>query len=450
MKVALDMANDPVPQVLFRLAIPLMVSLFFQNLYSYVNTIFISWLGELPLAAISLSVPLTYIALSLGKGVAMGSVVLIGHDLGASKEEAAQQLGRSILPLMTLIMVCFLPLMVPEVCHTFFTFLGADSMVMDHLYGFTFWLVASFPVMGYVMTAEALFVVKGDTVTPMKAMILGNVLNMVLDPILIFGLELGTAGATIGTLLGQIGSGIYLSWRLQVCGQKRLTLLPTRAMIQHWRRIASQGIFIAISYLVSPIGLMLLNGVLIQFGAVAVGAWNMMARTEMMVMLPIMGISNALATFISFNAGKQDYDRIRSGIKYFAILSFSIVIPVMLLFVSFPHVLNAMFRPPAELRELSGYAIQASGIAIVFSAILFAFYGTVQGLKRPALMMAVSFTYIIVLRVPLAYWIGSYWGERGVFWSHPLATMVAGMIALIVLLRSLRQYRVQVGTQLNE
>ncbi|TGE35741.1 hypothetical protein E4K67_23535 [Desulfosporosinus fructosivorans] len=438
MKAPLDMANDPVSRVMIWLAIPLMVSLFFQNLYSYVNTIFISWLGELPLAAISLVLPLTYIALSLGKGVAMGSVVLISHDRGAGNEADVQQMGRSILPLMTLIMICFLPLMQPEICRIFFTFLGADARVMDHIYGFTFWLVAGFPVMGYVMSAEALFIVKGDTVTPMKGMILGNVLNMALDPILIFGLGLGTAGATLGTLIGQIGAGIYLNRRLQVAGHKRLTIISTLGMIKYWRRIASQGMFIAISYLVSPLGLILLNGVLIQFGAVAVGAWNIMSRTEMMVMLPIMGMSNALATFISFNAGKQDYLRIRSGVKFFFTLSLGIVVPFMLLFVSFPHVLNAVFNPPAELRELSGYAIQASGIAIVFSTVLFAFYGTVQGLKRPAFMMAVSFIYLIVLRVPLAYWIGNYWGERGVFWSHPLATMVAAMIALILLVRLLR------------
>lgn len=443
MKAALDMAHDPVPRVIIRLAIPLMVSLFFQNLYSYVNTIFISWLGELPLAAISLAVPLTYIALSLGKGIAMGSVVLISHDRGAGNEADARQMGMAILPLMTLIMVGSLPLMLPGLCRMFFTFLGADIVVMDYIYGYTFWLVAGFPVMGYVMTVEALFMVKGDTVTPMKAMILGNVLNMMLDPILIFSLGLGTAGASIGTLIGQIGAASYLSWRLQVAGHRRLTAIPTRRMIQYWRRIASQGMFIASSYLVSPVGLMLLNGVLIQFGAVAVGAWNMMSRTEMMVMLPIMGMSNALATFISFNAGKHDYRRIRSGVKFFFALSLGIVLPVMLLFVSFPHGLNAIFRPPAELRELSGYAIQASGIAIVFSTVLFAFNGIVQGLKRPALMMVISFAYIIVLRVPLAYWIGSHWGERGVFWSHPLASMGAAMIALTLLWRLLRTYQVE-------
>ena len=444
MKATLDMANDPVPRVIIRLAIPLMVSLFFQNLYSYVNTIIISWLGEIPLAAISLSLPLTYIALSLGKGVAMGSVVLISHDRGAGNEEHVQQMSMSILPLMMIIMICFLPLMVPEICRGFFAFLGADALVMEHIYGFTFWLVASFPIMGYVMSAEALFIVKGDTVTPMKGMILGNVLNMVLDPVLIFVLGLGTAGATLGTLIGQIAAGIYLSWRLQVVGHRRLTFIPRLDMIQYWRRIASQGMFISSSYLVSPIGLMLLNGVLIQFGPIAVGAWNMMSRTEMMVMLPIMGMGNALATFISFNAGKQDYNRIQSGVKFFLMLSLGIVVPVMLLFVSFPQALNAVFRPPAELRELSGYAIQASGIAIIFATILFAFYGTTQGLKKPALMMVVSFVYIIVLRVPLAYWIGSYWGERGVFWSHPLATMGAAVVALVLLLRLLRTYQVSI------
>ena len=93
-----DMAQGKVSSVLFRLALPMMISLFFQNLYVYVNTVYVSWLGDLPLAAVSLALPLTYLAMSLSKGVAMGSMVLMSHARGTANEAAAKQIADATLP----------------------------------------------------------------------------------------------------------------------------------------------------------------------------------------------------------------------------------------------------------------------------------------------------------------------------------------------------------------
>lgn len=433
-----DMAAGPVSTTLVRLAVPLMASLLFQNLYAFVDTVFVSWLGDIPLAAVSLAVPLMYLALSLAKGIAMGSVVWISHARGAGDEAKAKAIANSVLPLMTLTMCLFLPLAIPDICHAFFRAIGASEAVLPVVYGFTIWLIAGFPVMGLVMTAEALFMARGNTVTPMKAMILGNLVNIFLDPLLIFTCGFGAMGAAMATFVGQMTAGIYLYRSLARRGYERPGLLFCSGMIKEWKLIISQGIFIALSYMIIPVGLILLNVILIQFGTAAVAAWNMMSRMEMLVMLPVMGMSNAMAAFISFNLGRREYGRIRRVVMVFLKISLLVVVPVSALFILVPYGLLAIFNPAPELLLLGGYAVRASGAAGIFMTVVFAMIGVAQGLKQPVYMVAISLTQAIVIRVPAAYLLAARWGETGVFWSHTAAAMGAAVLAAFLIHRLLR------------
>ena len=439
----LDMASGSVGSTLVKLAVPLMTSLLFQNLYAFVDTVFVSWLGNIPLAAVSLAVPLMYFALSLAKGISMGSVMLISHARGAGDEAKARVISDSILTLMTLVMCLFAPLMLPGVCHTFFSAIGASEDMLPHLYGFAFWLIAGFPIMGFVMAAEALFMARGNTVTPMKAMVIGNLVNIGLDPVFIFSCQFGAAGAAMATLVGQAVAGIYLYRSLLNHGYERPVFFISPNSIRAWKLIMSQGLFIALSYLIIPLGLMLLNTVLSQFGAAAVAAWNMMSRLEMLVMLPVMGMSNAMATFISFNLGRREYGRIRKGVNVFLKMSLAITVPILSLFILFPGQLVAIFRPTPELLLLSAYAIRASGVAGIFMTVVFALIGVAQGLKRPVYMVVISTTHAIGIRVPVAYWLADRWGETGVFWSHAVAAVGAAILSAFLIQRLLREFRAQ-------
>lgn len=441
MSQPVDMAQGKVSTVLFRLALPMMISLFFQNLYTYTDTVFVAWLGEIPLAAVSLAVPLTYVALSLAKGISMGSVVLMSFSRGRGDLDSARRIAASMLPLLSLAMLLFFPLLTPSVCRTFFQLAGADPALAEVGVGFVFWLVLGFPIMGYVFAAEAIFTARGDTMTPMKAMILGNVLNIALDPLYIFVFGWGVAGAAGATFSGQCIAAVYLGIHLRSIKEVKLEWLPGSDCFRQWRRILGQGIFIALSYLVSPMALLLLNLVLAQFGPVAVGAWNMMSRTEMMVMLPVMGLGNALANFTGFNLGRRDFGRIRQGVIFFFKMSWAVITPFMLLFIFFPYEVIGLFKPAPQLQALAGLAVQASGVSGLFAPLMYAVLGMSQGVKRPIYMVALSFVYLICLRIPLANAFAAHEGVRGVFWSHPAASALMALLASWMLMRLLKKCR---------
>ena len=444
MSQAVDMGQGKVSHVLGRLALPLMVSLFFQNLYAYADTVFVSWLGETPLAAISLVLPLTYLALSLAKGVAMGSVILMSFSRGSGDEAAAHKIAGSVFPLMMLFMALFSPLMLSSAGQAFYLALGADPDTAVQGTGFIFWLVASFFPMGYVMTVEALFTARGDTVTPMKAMLLGNIFNIMLAPIFIFALGWGLTGAAAATVTGQCLSALQLGSRRRTLLGETLRWLPQAGSLKIWRQILKQGLFVTAAYLITPIALMLLNGILVRFGAVAVGAWNLMSRTEMMVMLPIMGLGNALATFTGFNLGRLDYDRVWQGLVFFLKVSWAVIIPASLLFFVFPQQTISLFRPTPELKLLGGIAMQASALSLLFMPLLSAVAGMSQGMKRPVYMMGQIFVYLVCLRVPLADWFAGHWGQEGIYWSHPTASALTAVLSLVLLRRLLQDCRKQV------
>ena len=433
-----DMAVESPDKALLYLAVPLMISLFFQNLYSFANTIFVSWMGEQPLAAISLAVPLTYVALSLGKGIAMGSAVLIGYARGAGDQEQAERISEVVLPLMLAVMALFFPLLLPEACQSFYQLFGVDSELAKEAYWFTFWLVVSFPVMGYAMAAEAMLMAHGDTVTPMKGMILGNIVNFCLDPLLIFVLDFGLTGAGLATLAGQSAAAIYIGWRWAQRQHKWLSACPAATMIGYWRQIGSQGAFVAAGYLISPAGLILMNGILSQWGAAAIGAWNMMSRLEMMVMLPVMGIGNGLAIFTSYNLGQGNFGRIRQGLTAFFRIAWSLTGLAAVVFALWPGELLGMFKP-SGVAELASLAVRASAAALIFLPVLFAVNGLAQGLKKPIFMVIIGFCYIIVMRVPLAWVLSSSFGVGGVYWAHPASAAGAAVVAAVLIVRLMRK-----------
>lgn len=425
----LDMGKDPVFRVLLTLAIPAMISMFFQNLYEFVDTMFIAWLGSSALAAQSLSMPLFYLVLSLGKGAQIGATALMSQARGQDKPDEAARLSRSALPLLLLSILPLFLLLIPEICNSFYHFLGARDAVQAEAYPYTFWLVLSFPIMAYVMIGEAISMSHGNTLMPMKAMLIGNAINLALDPLLMFYLGWGIAGASIATLIGQLVSAVYIYRRLKESNQPVPRVNFYKDMPGYWKKITQLGVFVTVSQLVSPLGLSLMNGVLASFGAEAIGAWNIMARLEMMGLLPLYGMAGALIPYVAFNYGQANWERIRSGVRIFLLGTILIILPIMATLILGAPWLVLPFRSDVQVAELAMHAIRIAALAHIFAPLELALFGTAQGLKRPWYSLCTSIARLLVFRYPLAVIFASTWGVTGVYWSQPIAVALSGAVS---------------------
>ncbi|NLD38674.1 MAG: MATE family efflux transporter [Desulfatiglans sp.] len=435
----LDMGKGRVSSTLFMLAVPTMISLFFQNLYSLVDIMFVSWVGTTPLAALSLSVPVFYLALALVRGIGLGTTTLMSSARGEGDEKKADSLAEASLPLMLLILCPLLILTLPGPCKYIFSLLGAKGEVLLTVHDYALWLSLSFPVMGYAMLCESILMSHGDSVTPMKGMVLGNILNLILDPVLIFSANMGVEGASLASLIGWIFTAYYLRRKLITYGYSVPVVKKTGDMIKQWRRIWGIGYVITLSMIVVTFSVGAMNWFLAREGAAAIGAWNLMSRVELMIVLPFMGISHSLVPFVGFNFGRRNKERIIAAVKTSLCIELSGMAVFSLLFIYFSKEIIGLFNPGQDVLQWGAYALRASATAYIFFPFELTLMGTAQGLRRPVFSLVTSIFRQIFLRIPLAALLYGMSGVKGIYWSHPLSMVAGGLLSaalIMVLLRN--------------
>ncbi len=434
-----DMGSGKVSSALIHLAVPSMISLFFQNLYSLIDTMFVSWLGPAPLAALSLSVPVFYLALALTKGIGMGTTTLMSSARGEGDSERADFLARYSLSLMFIVLCPLMIFVIPGPCRAIFSMLGAQGEVRIEVYDYALWLALSFPVMGYVMLSESVFMSHGDSFTPMKGMILGNIINLILDPVLIFWAGMGVGGASLASLLGWIFTGFYIRIKLARYGYTRPGLTLTKEMFSYWRAIWSIGYIITLSLMVITFSYGAMNWFLSKEGTAPIGAWNLMGRVELMITLPFTGISNALIPFVGFNFGKKAYGRILDAIKTSLFIEITGMVFFSILFILFSKDIMAVFRPGEEIIQYAAYALKVSAVAYVFFPFELTLQGTAPGLRRPGFGLSSLVFRQIILKITLAAVLSLFWGVKGIYWSHPISMAAGGLLSIVLMRMLLRK-----------
>lgn len=440
-----DLGRDPVRRILIRLSGPAMLSMFFQNLYSLVDTVFVSWVSTTALAALTLAVPVGYIALALAKGVGAGTTALMSHASGSAQSDEVKALARAALPLILLVLAPLLLLAVPGPSKAVFRVLGARGELETEVYRYAVWMALSFPLMGYVTICEAVFMSHGDTRTPMKAMILGNMANIALDPVFIFGLNMGVQGAAVATFLGWTLSAGFLWLHLRRQGMVRPSVSFQPGMLGRWMKIGALGSIIAVSMLISPVSLSILNKILAGFGPAAVGAWGVMSRMELMIVLPLFGLSSVLVPFIGFNLGRKDYGRIKEAVRLSTKLGLVVMAVASGLLLVFADKILILFQLEPHVLELGRFAVRCSALGLPFCVLEVVLIGVAQGLRHPKFALLLSAFRLLGARVPLAFLFAAEWGARGVYVSHAVAMVAGWIMAGFLTMRLLGKARQEIG-----
>jgi putative MATE family efflux protein len=431
------MGQGRVLSVLLTLGLPAMVSMFFQNLYSLVDTVFVSWLGTVELAALSLSIPLLYFAMSVAKGLAVGTTALVSHARGGNQDGRAKKIIASSLPLALVAIAPLCLIAFTPVNQWLFGLFRVDPRVLPEIDRFVFWLAWLFPAMGFTMLCEGVFLSYGDARTPMIAMIAGNLMNMVLDPVLIFACRMGIAGASLSSFLGWTLSGIIMWTALKRRGKDRPALGVSPGHLKFWKPIAWAGGPVALAMMIIPFSLVGLNYVLAPFGPAFVGAWNLSSRMEQMIVLPLYGLSCSLIPFAGFNLGAGNSDRIREAVRICFAACYGILVPTgFLLWIFAPDIIG-LFNPGGEVLELSCFALRVALIGYFLVPAELIMTGLAQGIKKPQYSLAVNLLRLLCLRLPLAFVFGHLWGGQGTYVSHTVSMMVTGVASLYIIRRLL-------------
>ena len=432
---------------IIKLAVPTVGLFVFNGLLHLVDTIFVSWLGEAQMAAMSFTGPVNIFLFAFLECVGSGTVALMGQSLGRNDLGSAIKISRSALALLYFLCFLMVPLIFPWFSNIVFHSIGIgeDEMLLGLCWEYNMWAPFTFLFMGFTYICNSTFRVQGDTVTPFKAVALANTINLALDPIFIFTFGMGISGAAIATLISRIGSSYYLFKKTQK--ESRIIVNPilkmTSGLTSYWKQILWIGVPVALSTASIALGMGSVNGILSSFGGHRmVSSWMLGLRVEELAFNFIMGINVAFIPYVAFNYGKRDYGRIRDGFKAAYSMGFILMCSMSVILYVYPHIFFGLFRPLPEIEEMATRALRASIPTYPFVIFMVLSTGFFVGTGYSIFGTISQALRSIVFRVSAVWFFTRYLDVVYIWWFQPTAALggsLAAMIFFIYLIKRIRR-----------
>ncbi|GAC30364.1 MATE efflux family protein [Glaciecola pallidula DSM 14239 = ACAM 615] len=437
-----DMLNGDIAQTLKSMTIPMIVGMLMLMTFSIVDTFFVSMLGTEQLAAISFTFPVTFTVISLNIGLGIGTSAIIGKYIGSGNAQHAKTLATGALMLSVLLVGIFAVIGILSI-EFIFTLMGADESLMPFIKAYMVpWYLAGI-FLAMPMVGNSVLRAFGDTKTPSIIMATGGAINVILDPILIFGWgpipALGIQGAAIATA---IAWAVCVVWILYLLAVKR-QLIESRILRWAEFTIAAKGVLkiglpAAGANMLTPIAGGVLTAVVATYGTEAVAAWGVGNRLESIASILVLALSMSLPPFISQNYGANKLSRIKTA---FHIAAKFVVVWQLVVFAALAICSSYIARIFAEeasvARDISlflcivplGYGLQ--GIIILVNS-------SFNAMHKPMSALVLSILRLFAFYVPIAS-LGSYLnGLEGLFWGCVIANVLTSVLAYAWFNRNLK------------
>lgn len=438
------MGTEPIPSILFKMSLPIIISFLVQSVYNLVDSIFVARLSEKALTAVSLCFPVQNIMVAFAVGTGIGTTALLSRYLGMNDKKRVGAIATHGLILATASMVAFI------LFGIFFTDFYAKSQstdpeiieyTKDYLYVILLFCGGVFFQIFFEKTLQS----TGNTVYTMVTQGTGAILNIILDPIMIFGLfgfpKLGVTGAALATVIGQIGGslvGIYFHTKKN----KDVNFISKNLNfhLDNIKQIFSIGLP---SVLISGIGsvvLFFINNMLYTFGASAVAAYGIMYKLQSFSFMPMFGISNALLAIVSYNYGAKNKERIREAIRMAFTASFAIVgLSVVLMWV-FSKQLFDLFSATEVMREIGVPMIRIVSLSFIISIpSVVGVGGIFQAIGNWKFPVIQSFLRQVILLLPIFYLFTRLGSLNSAWWAFAIAEILNAIVCVIFLKKDIRE-----------
>ncbi len=414
---------------------PMVIGLIVIITNSLVDAYFVSQLGSAPLAAVSYAFPVSFIVGAIAMGLGTGTASLASRLFGAGNQEKVRQIATHSMLLGLIAGLCvviFGLLTLEEV----FSLLGADEQTMPFVKDYMeiyYWggIFLVIPMIG-----NAVLRAGGDAKTPSVLMASTAVINAVLDPILIFGWfgfpALGIKGAALAGVLANvvflIASLSILIFRENLIQFRKNTVA---AILHSWNQILHVGLPAIASNLIAPMSTALVTSLISSFGQSAVAAFGLASRLEAFIIIIFMALGGAIAPFVGQNFGAQKFDRLKQGFVFCVAFSFIYALFCIGFFILSVDTLLGFFTTDPEVIKTAKIQLLYCPWGYGFLGLAVIANGSFNAVGKPMPAMTISIGRTLLVYVPLAYWLASSMGIRGVFIAQVLANLLAGIVGFI-------------------
>lgn len=437
------MGTMPENKLLLSMAVPMMISMLVQALYNIVDSIFVSRICEDALTAVSMAFPLQNIIISIAVGFGVGINALLSRALGQKNAERVNQVAVNglLLALLSYLLVLVGGLLGIR------AYMRAQTDIASIVeYGITYLnicVLCSFGVFCEI-TFERFLQATGRTIYSMVTQLAGALTNIILDPILIFGLlgfpKLGIAGAAWATVIGQcVGAVVAVTLNHFKNPEVHLRLRHIRPNGRLMGEITAISIPSIIMSCISSLTCFVMNMILIAYSSTAVAVFGVYFKLQSFVFMPVFGLNNGMVPIIAYNYGAQKPERIHKTIRLGMAYAVAIMAVGLLVFQLIPKQLLLMFDASDAMLGIGAPALRIMSLAFVFAGVGIASSSACQAFGYSVYSMLISIARQIVVLIPTAYLLSLTGVLRSIWFAFPIAEIVSLFLSLFFLRTTLKK-----------
>lgn len=428
----------PVNRLLLTMSVPIMISMLVQALYNVVDSIFVAQLSEDALNAVSLAFPMQNLMISVATGTGVGISALLSKSLGEHDTERVQRAARNgvFLALVSFVVFAVIGLFFSR---TFFELQTDIPAIVDG--GTQYLLICtllSFGLFGQICF-ERLLQSTGKTFYTMITQGLGAILNIIFDPLFIFGIgpfpKMGVAGAAAATVLGQIVAFIVSIFINHAKNPEiQLSFKGFRPHGATIARIYAVGVPSIIMASISSVMTFGMNKILISFTSTATAVFGVYFKLQSFVFMPVFGLNNGMVPIIAYNFGARKPDRMKKTFNLAVAYATLIMVLGFAVMQLAPNLMLSFFNASDKMLEIGVPALRIISISFLLAGVSVICSSFFQALGHGMLSLWISVVRQLFVLLPVAYVLSHIGGLSTVWWAFPVAEVVA-LILCVVFLR---------------
>lgn len=423
----------PERRLLLSMSLPIMLSMLVQALYNVVDSIFVAQFSQDALTGVTVAFPMQNLMIAVGGGTGVGISAFLSKSLGEKKPELASNVAKNglILGIFSWLLFVLIGIFAAR------PFIAGQTDVPAVIgYGaeyLTICTVFSFGIFGQLIL-ERILQATGKTVYSMLTQIVGAVINIILDPILIFGYlgfpRMGIAGAAVATVTGQI-TAMIVALLLNIRKNKELDF----SFRNFWlsgsiiRRIYAVGIPSIVMMAISSVMTFAMNSILGAFSTAATNVFGVYFKLQSFAVMPIFGLNNGMIPIISYNYGAKKRARIQKTIRLAIFFALLIMAAAIAVFQIFPARLIGLFETEGadntQLYELGTNALRILSLNFIFAGFCIVLSAVFQALGNGVLSLIVSAARQLVVLIPAAYLLSLLGDVHLIWWAFPIAELAS-------------------------
>ncbi|ULQ60075.1 MATE family efflux transporter [Brucepastera parasyntrophica] len=429
------MGSMPIGKLLIEISLPMVISMLVQALYNIVDSLFVAKLSEDALSAVTLAFPVQNLMIAIATGTGVGINALLSKSLGQKNQDEANRAANNGIFLALCYAVLFFILGL-SLTRLYFEMQTDNPVILKEGIAYvSICTMLSFGIFGQV-TFERLLQSTGRTFFTMISQGAGAIINIILDPIMIFGLfgfpRMEVAGAALATVIGQTcAMGLGLFFNLKFNPDIHINLKKFRPDFFTIKKIYAVGIPSMVMASISSVMTFGMNKILMAFTSTATAVFGVYFRLQSFIFMPVFGLNNGMIPIIAYNYGAKNRKRITKTIKLSICYAVCIMLIGMTIFQVFPDKLLSLFNASESMMEIGMYALRIISLHFLLAGFGIVLSSVFQAFGHAVLSLIMSVIRQLAVLLPAAYILSKTGGLHSIWWSFPIAECVSVLCSIV-------------------